>query len=258
MPPFLSRQHQRLSLGFLSSHFQAVLSSKKNQTPAPFRRDAHGPRHRPALAPWSGRWRHRHGGSRRRGEEEPSASPTVPNLSRGEPRPQGQGPLTPHPRWVPSSTPEPASGTSPATLRRPWPPPPRPGRAARAAEPRPPPPTPHSLLGWALPASAAPPPRLLLHFRVSRREEGGADPGAGRPRGRDDVLTSLPRPPVLEFTRVRPGRRAWSVPVLGLWPETPSWARRQDGDPARGEPDSRGKNVGPTECTEQQGGRQGV
>lgn len=40
------------------------------------------------------------------------------------------------------------------------------------------------------------------------------------------------------------------MPVLGLWPEAPSWAGRQDGDPAWCEPDSRGKNMGPTECTE--------
>lgn len=32
--------------------------------------------------------------------------------------------------------------------------------------------------------------------------------------------------------------------MLGLWPEAPSWTRRQDGDPVQGEPESRAKENG--------------
>lgn len=126
----------------------------------------------------------------------PLQYPTVPT-SQGNPRPQGRGPRNPHRQRVPSSTPEPASGTSPATLPRPWPPPPRPGQAAQAAQPRPPPPTPDKLQGTAPPApgrfatAVAPPPPLpgSPSGRKAEWDQGGEITGGGA-----DVLTSAPHP----------------------------------------------------------------
>lgn len=67
--------------------------------------------------------------------------------------------------------------------------------------------------------------------------------GRGDRRGRGDVLTSLPHPLVLRFTHVRPRGPACAVRLLGLWPGTTSWKKRQDGDPFRVEPDSNGRRM---------------
>lgn len=171
-----------------------------------------------------------------RGEEgqasvSPLPFPSVPTSScQGNPRPQGRGPPTPRPRWIPSSTPEPASGTSPATLRRPWPPPPRPGLAAQAAQPRPPPPTQtRSPVGLRqrLPVRP-PPPRLLLHFRVRRvggrrmGTRGGATTGGGAASGR-------PRPTLQRLSTCV--RRLAGAPGLCLYDQgAPSCRMAQDGD----------------------------
>lgn len=67
--------------------------------------------------------------------------------------------------------------------------------------------------------------------------------GRGDHRGRGDVLTSPPHPLVLQFTHVRPRRYACAVPLLGLWPGTPSWKSYQDGDRLLGQPESSGRRM---------------
>lgn len=126
------------------------------------------------------------GGERKGALVAPPQSPTV-STSQSNPRPQGRGPRNPHRQRVPSSTPEPASGTSPATLPRPWPLPPRLGQAAQAAQPRPPSPNPDKLQGTAPPApgrfatAVAPPPPLpgSPSGRKVEWDQGGETTGGG-------------------------------------------------------------------------------
>lgn len=187
----------------------------------------------------------RRGGEERRGALTfpPPPSPCVPtSRCQGNPRPQGRGPPTPRIRRVPSNTPEPASGISPATLPRPWPPPPRPGQDAQAAQPRPLAPNPRHA-AWYGSARACP---LCHHRRTSsstsgfaRWEEGGVGPGAERPPGAgqrlDITAPTLPRPSTC-------ARRLPGAPGLCLWDwGAPSWRMVQDGGLEQGRREWKGE-----------------